>query len=264
MNLKRIGPYDFVCSIGHTCATAVYLKRHALRTCSSPLDWVGAGPNGFLVHTGVITEGFSHFLRKESLRLGANHLVEGSDDMNHDYYTDAATGMQVIHDFPIGVSFEQAYPEIRAKYDRRIQRFYATIESSRRVLMVFQTAQDHVSDDEIASRLTEIRRRFPKTAVDLLFIESVSGMDGIVQTEPVAGAWHLKGWFYKPEIDRVMGDLKLCDQVYSSILGKGQAWRKLRPKLCKALVRALVSFVPGKVRRHDLREALLRKMRADI
>ena len=264
MKLKKIGPYDFVCSIGHYCATAVYLKRHALRTVSSPLDWVGSGPNGFAVHTGVIVDGFARFLRKESLRLGVNHLIEGSDDMHHDYYTDLATGMKVIHDFPRGVPFEQAYPEVRAKYDRRIRRFYAAIESSRRTLLVFQTSQDHVSDDEIARRLAEIRCRFPETSVDLLVLESVTGMEEIVLSEPLPGAWHLKGWFYKPGIDRVLGDRELCDRVYSRIRCKGRLWRKLRPKLCRALARAMVVCVPGKGRRRAIRESLLQRMGVKI
>lgn len=208
--------YGFICSIGHFCATAMYLNRHKLRTLSSPLDWVGMGPDGLNMHVSLICNDFSGFLRQDSLEPWP--VVKGADDdLKHDYYVDRNTGMYIYHDFPAGISLSESYPDVWTKYERRISRFYDTIIAAHRTLMVFHTRTEHPSIDSIRNAIDRIRNKFPGKQIDLLVIENVDMRTESVLREVSDGAYLAQGWFHRPEIHLAMGNIDLCDEIYSQI-----------------------------------------------
>lgn len=247
----KLPKYDFVCSIGHYCATAMYLKRHHLRQMSGPLDWVGRGENGFETHLRLISTDFEGFLRKEALVVYRNQHLAGVDDMKHDYYLDSGTGMYVFHDFPSGVPLDESYPEVRRKYDRRIARFYATVKASKRTLFVYHTRDERLDVRTIVERMADVRRRFAGSNVDLLVIETVSGTDGFVMDELSPGIYHVKAGLFEHPDSRVLGNLALGDRIYSLIRCRGLWWNRLRPKILKPLIRFRVAFVFGREARRE-------------
>lgn len=115
--------YDLVCSIGSDCGCAGHLVRNRLRRASYPLDWVGTWYNGIVGVAHLVESDFSGFLQLENLRREPNPPRAAQDDHDHDYYHDVGLRIDTAHDFPVDVSLEEAYPDVRVKYDRRICRF---------------------------------------------------------------------------------------------------------------------------------------------
>ena len=246
----KLPKYDFVCSVGHYCATAMYLRRHYLRRMSGPLDWVGRGVNGFETHMTLVCSDFKGFLQKESLVVRQNRRHPEIDDLTHDYYLDNGTGMYVFHDFPSGIPLDESYPEVRRKYDRRIDRFYATVRSSKRTLFVYHTRDERLEDDVIVKRMDDVRKRFAGSDVDLLVVENVAGMDGFVLNELAPGVYHVRAGLFEHPDDRVMGNFALGDRIYSLIRCRGARWNRLRPKVLKPLIRLRTAFVIDREARH--------------
>lgn len=231
--------YGYVCSIGHYCATAMYLQRHFLRDCSSPLDWVGMGPNGLSTSIGLIGSHFRGFLSVDNLPPLVNRRIAGSDDLAHDYYLDTATQMMVIHDFPAGVPLKESYPAVRDKYDRRIGRMLGRLRTTEHSLLVYQTKIERLEDETIVACAQQLRNHFGGRGVDLLVIEHVEGSAGVSVTTPATGVWHFRGPFFRQDIHPVLGDIALCNGVYSQIRCRGKSWRVMAEKARGLFARVL-------------------------
>ncbi|MBO7721989.1 MAG: hypothetical protein J6T01_06250 [Kiritimatiellae bacterium] len=253
MKVKFRTRYDRVCSIGHYCATAMYMRRHFLRSASGPLDWMAGSPRGLALNVSLVCGGFEGFLRKDRLRPMENLKTE-SDDLDHDYYMDEGTGMASYHDFPAGVPLEQSYAKVREKYDRRIARFYATVPTGR-TLLVFHTKCEPPTEAETVAAAEKLRGRLG-SGVDLLVIENVDSVAEAQFTEPAPGVYLARGRFHRPEKDRVLGDRELCDRVYGAIRCKGRLSRRLRAWYLKTLAKAASAFVIGGERRRAVRARL--------
>lgn len=249
--------YDRVIGFGQYCATAMYLQRHFLRTFSSPLDWLWGGDLPLTGYVDLIVSGFRGFLQKENLEpLGKMGVVY--DDLRHDYYRDRGTRLISMHDFATSVPFDRSFAEERAKYDRRIARFLASVRTGR-VLLVYQTRIDHPDDAAVADGLRRLRDRFGNPAIDLLVIEHVEGSAGLSETEPVVGARHVRGPVYNAALDALLGDWRLCDSVYGAIRCRGRTMRRCRCVLVKQAVRlaGFLHFDPAA--RKAARERLRRR-----
>lgn len=112
------GNYDAIFSLGDLCLASIQLKKNNLRPYSGVLDWMGS-PQLSDVNR-LLMNNFIGFMELENLSLvgDANEeMLLVSDNVyhilsNHDFskahntYTHLAT-----------------YPEVKQKFDRRIQRF---------------------------------------------------------------------------------------------------------------------------------------------
>ncbi|WP_068777902.1 DUF1796 family putative cysteine peptidase [Paenibacillus sp. GM2] len=125
------GQYQAVFSLGDNCLPAIQLERNGLRPYSGPLDWLAipqlSDLNRLLLNRFAGFMDLSHLkvLSKVSDRL---FLVEESFYqlyLNHDFFTHNNTETQLI-----------AYPEVKAKYDRRVNRFLEKIATCQRILFV--------------------------------------------------------------------------------------------------------------------------------
>lgn len=254
--------YDRVIGIGQYCATAMYMQRHFLRTFSSPLDWLWGGDLPLTGYVELIVSGFRGFLLKENLEpMGKMGVVY--DDLRHDYYRDRGTRLVSMHDFTAGVPFDRSFAQERAKYDRRISRFLSVVRTGH-VLLVYQTRVDHPDDVAVADGLRRLRETFGNPAIDLLVIEHVEGGAGLSETEPAAGARHVRGPVYNAALDAVLGDRRLCDSIYGAIRCRGRTMRRCRCAVAKQIVRltGLLHFDPEarKAARERMRERMSRWM----
>lgn len=125
------GKYQAVFSLGNNCLPAIQLERNGLRPYSGPLDWLAfkqiADLNRMLLNR---FEGFMDYdhLRVESRVSERLFLVEDNYYhlyFNHDFFTHNNTETQLL-----------AYPEVKAKYDRRVNRFLEKISTSKLTLFV--------------------------------------------------------------------------------------------------------------------------------
>jgi len=249
--MRRV-TYDFVCSVGHYCAAAMYLRRHDLRSMSGPLDWVGMEPDGLAVSLRLLGDGFRGFLERSTLKPLPDRARYG--DGVHDCYLDEGTGMLVYHDFPCGVPFDEAYAAVRAKYDRRVARLHRKLKACRRALLVFQTITEHPDVSQGAPALERLRARYPKTQIDLLVIEHVEGLAEVEESCPVSGVRHFRGPFHRPEVHKVLGDIALCDRIYAGIRCRGATSVRLRHRFERFLSRLLaLPHVRGRARHEAAR-----------
>ncbi len=164
--------YEVIFSIGSACLCSQMLRRSGLQFCSYPFDWLfGCDFSGRI---DILISGFKDFLNKEDLHFTGKC---NSDERNPcDVYRNDKTGITFNHDFAQGVPFDVAYPAIKAKYDRRINRLLNNIDNHKDILIVFTEtpSQDHttdvISDDVLISGYDKIIQRFPNKNIDLLYI----------------------------------------------------------------------------------------------
>ncbi|MGZ7440769.1 DUF1796 family putative cysteine peptidase [Paenibacillus sp. TH7-28] len=125
------GSYDAIFSLGDLCLSALQLEKNNLRPYAGVFDWV-ASPNLDDVCRLIATR-FKGFMELENLRVG------GVTDTGMIWVTDDANSIISSHDFEASkntVADLADYPEVRAKYDRRIERFLNKLAMSRRILFV--------------------------------------------------------------------------------------------------------------------------------
>lgn len=175
--------YDLAFSLGFSCGTSIALRAAGLQYMSCPLDWVGSP--GVVASAKAIAADFSGWLEKDDLRL--YDIRRGA--LNKHVYLNARTGFGFPHDFSSFVGFDEAYPEVRAKYDRRIARFYDIAGKAKRLLAVY--VEFPVKGPTPISELEEARRilsaRFSGAGVDILcFHEGVGRLEPAVR-EPSPG-----------------------------------------------------------------------------
>lgn len=243
--------YDFVCSIGHYCATAHFLRRHFLRRMSGPLDWNAQDSgHGLELVTNLICSDFAGFLEKESLQL-LDHSVSPMNDADCDYYRDTKSKVVFYHDFPRGASLDDVYAGVKNKYDRRIAKFYASVRESKKTLLVFHTRSDHPSDSEMSTALKNLRAKLGDH-IDLLVIENVPDLT-VPEVRTLAdGLISVRCWFFRPEIHWIYGDLALTDSIYSAIPMRG----KFRQRLRHIVLRILASLHFSRAKRQAARRRL--------
>ena len=122
--------YDFILGLGRACSCSQTLRAAGLQLLSLPFDWIGwAYERDLPYRAELLCDDFTDWIRKEDLAFIRS---EGPLDR----YLDRRTQTMIYHDFPKGVPFDEQYPRVIAKYERRIKRMYRLIESSKRVLLV--------------------------------------------------------------------------------------------------------------------------------
>ncbi|MDU0073184.1 MULTISPECIES: DUF1796 family putative cysteine peptidase [Bacillus] len=148
MNLNQIkGNYNAIFGLGHLCLTGLQLRKNNLRPFAGPLDWVGTPYLSDL--TRMLKDRFSHFLEPHNLRVtGYSTGVDTPDRyilVRDDYYC-----VDSAHDFKADKNTMEdlvTYPEVKAKFKRRINRFLDKMETADRILFVrtsgtFKEAQE--------------------------------------------------------------------------------------------------------------------------
>jgi hypothetical protein len=132
MNLEDIkGTYDAIFSLGDLCLASIQLRKNNLRPFAGVLDWMGS-PSLSNVNR-LLRNRFVGFMDLPNLRIigyANEKFICVSDDAyhivsNHDFEADKNT-----------LSHLATYPEVKEKFDRRIQRFLEKIATSQRVLFV--------------------------------------------------------------------------------------------------------------------------------
>ena len=177
--------FDFVCSLGSSCLCATALRDAGLRFSSGPFDWLYGPPLKNRVDT--VVGDFAGWFESEDFEFVGN-----PEKFEHDSYANRRTGYTFPHEFDLGRPFAESYPGVRAKYDRRIARFYERIRASRRVLFVWlenPLVDDRPSDDEVAASHKALSEKFPGVQVELLVVDRApddAGVHGLVRHD---GYW---------------------------------------------------------------------------
>ena len=141
-----------IISLGTNCQVAWYSRELGLRDFAYPFDWC---ISPFDTVYSLINNNFENFFLKEHLIQDTDHSVK-----------DTLYNMRFLHDFPaqhggstgdannthywgvLSADYMEAYETIKQKYQRRIERFYRTISSGKKVYFVriFDTTKQQAID----------------------------------------------------------------------------------------------------------------------
>ncbi|MGZ9586824.1 DUF1796 family putative cysteine peptidase [Paenibacillus marinisediminis] len=136
------GDYDGIFSLGDLCLASIQLQKNNLRPYSGVLDWMGS-PQLSDVNR-LLMNRFEGFMELQNLRVvgdATEEMLLVSDDVyhilsNHDFSKKQNTYTHL-----------DTYPEVKQKFERRIDRFLEKANSCKRILFVrtegnFQDAYD--------------------------------------------------------------------------------------------------------------------------
>lgn len=168
--------YDLAFGLGAACSCTQLLRKAGLQRLSFPFDWVGpilgteAYTKDVIRRTSYICNDFDGWIRKDDFRTrGENdgdHLTSGMID-----YVNTRFELLFIHDFPRLMPFEQSFPTIQIKYQRRIERFLGLLRQSQRILVLRVERPDlefttPVQDFETARRM--LQDKYPGKQFDFI------------------------------------------------------------------------------------------------
>lgn len=250
---SRKNSYDVIYSLGGNCSTAGFLNKHFLRVTSGPFDWWAMQrlcQENFDWRIRLICTHFEGFMRKEDMERVP--LPEGApEDKLFDNYCDHfGPGFYFPHDFPAGVPFEEAYAEVKEKYDRRIARFYRKIQESERVLLVWMNiCQIGFDADRIKCLCEEACRALGKT-VDFLLIwqdDSMSRDQAPVKQELAPNITLWRANIYRASTGKVaeyMGAPELVDPILSAYSLRGAERAAFMARARLLFGRFLCCFIP--------------------
>lgn len=185
--------FDFICSFGSTCLGAMSLRDAGLRLASFPFDWMRGIP--FAKRAELVANDFAGWFEAKDLEY-----LELKEKHVHDSYRNRATGAVFPHDFPHGVPFEEAYPEARGKYDRRIARLYDCVRRSKRVLFVWVECpmeKDSPADAEVVAARALLLAKFPGVDIEFLVIDRAPDDEATAAPVRGDGFWRISCGFRK-------------------------------------------------------------------
>ena len=186
--------YDFIFSLGASCAVSQSLRDAGLQFASFPFDWIGSP--GLLRSVDMVESRFGGWFEKGDLKLWDVRHEEGAVQR---VYKNVRTGFGFPHEFTNAFTFEAGYEKTREKYLRRIDRFYRAVGSASRALGVYLelAPRPRLPDEALAEAHGRLSAQFPDTSLDLLYfcedpahrdVRVVSESDGVT----VAGAHYAK------------------------------------------------------------------------
>ena len=130
--------YDLILPLGLACSSSQTVREANLQLLSFPYDWVRPmfTDQDRLAHeirerAEFLCNGFADWLRPEDFQF--QHPLQMT---RKDLYVNPRLNLVFNHDFPTGVPFETAFPDVRAKYRRRAGRLTALLRRARSVLIV--------------------------------------------------------------------------------------------------------------------------------
>lgn len=169
----EIKEYDFIFSLGEACFTATLLKGYFLRTQSSPFDWVYGVT--FEEKMQIFLNDFENYFNKEDLEF---FCEPSEDNKNFTIYKNKRTGLIFNHDFSFSPSkprFEDLYPSVKRKHDKRIKRTLETIRNSKNVLILYvdlpETKRGVHDWELLESYMERVNKKYPDTHIDILYIK---------------------------------------------------------------------------------------------
>lgn len=220
-NTKR--SYDAIISLGETCATSMCLRYLHLQDYSWPFDWSGAwssdlaGTCGFLGKVNLIADGFSNAFDREDL-FESNLAIPSP----HRFVRNSKTGLQYHHDFPWNETVDEYYHIFKAKYERRVKRFYDRISNGDRVLFVFIARWGGVlSFEEILEGYNILCKTFNKTHIELLIFQRNDVLD-VFSTKHINLSSNIRYILYNDSpttSDLVIGNLVVLRREIMRFLG---------------------------------------------
>ena len=231
--------YDFVFSIGENCATAMYLKSCCLRDASYPFDWLAGMPIPKRIE--LILSGFSRFMEKEDFvqesfyPFGMDRETGTPETTYRNTYTD----LLFVHDFKEPIPFDEAYPKVKEKYERRINRLLKKLQDSQRILLVGRQWHSTFDVQAIVEAHEKLVRAYPGKIINILILQNdmtKRHAEYIPVSEHALLVKHaLHGKRFKGNIPNNM-------EIFTRIKMPNLFWRRLRHRVLQKIIRVLATL----------------------
>ena len=159
--------YDLALPLGYCCALSQSMRIVGLQYASLPLDWVGIVSLKHAVQ--LIIDDFQNWFARDLLELWEVRICGGHVSR---VYRNRKNGVGFIHEFSNGHPIEKYYEEERAKYERRIQRFYKLMASVKSVFVAYleYPNQERLSDAELITARDALQAKFPNVQIDFAYL----------------------------------------------------------------------------------------------
>jgi hypothetical protein len=159
--------YDLIISLGRECSCTNLLRAADMQERSYPFDWLTSSSFSFDTRILLLVNGFKDFFRKEDFSMIENHTFS---ETNCNSYKNNKTGLYFRHDFLSTLCFDDAFDEVKEKYERRIKRLYDKIDESRKVLFVWFDQGFIPTDQQLLDAYMLLSRKFSKQEISFLII----------------------------------------------------------------------------------------------
>jgi len=159
--------YDFIFSLGASCAVTMSLRDAGLQFASWPLDWTGSP--GLMQSCAAVECGFENWFEREDLMLWD---VRHEDGGIQRVYRNMRTRFGFPHEFTNAHPIEREFEKAHEKYRRRIARLDETLRSARRVLAIYLEVATRLPQDLETVRLCRRRlaAKYPDSRIDLMYV----------------------------------------------------------------------------------------------
>lgn len=169
--------YDLAFGIGEACSCTQTLRKSNLQIASYPFDWLYG--SDFIGRCKILASKFDRFIEKTDLEF-AHEERSFKCLAYHNKYNDITFN----HDFLKNLNFEEAYKQVKEKYNRRIKRLLEQIKNSSEILIVYietpTTNHEEIDNKTIIEGYNIIKSAFSKN-IDLLYISNNKNKQEIVK-----------------------------------------------------------------------------------
>ncbi len=241
--------YDIIIPFGYRCFSTMKLRSAKMQFESFPFDWLMHGKLETVVK--IVGEHFSNFLQRKNLQP-----LNGNDFHEH---LDQSNGIIFMHDFENN-NTDACFPKVRARYDRRIARFYERIEESGKVLLLHYSDYD-ISDERLIELHQQLCSNFPGKEINLAYVyisnDETKGWDyRDLSKHLVKCRISQMGEMYElsPEDKRFLKTIGLTLSSRLKFFLPDLRYKIRRFIFSKKVIGKLCWFVPGKQRRNKLRD----------
>lgn len=142
--------YQHVISLGHFCAVASELERLGYRDASLPFDWL-ITPIESVIY--MIETNFHDFLVLDNLKR---------DDKRKYIIKDTKYNIAFYHDYKPNQAIETQHDFVKAKYDRRIKRFYDYITEKTLFIRYIESKKEYEYICENYNHIMSVLQKYNK------------------------------------------------------------------------------------------------------
>ncbi len=249
--------YDIVYSLGTDCACSMYMLRHHLRSKSGPFDWLTHA--SFKTRMELILNEFQDFINLEDLRFLPKDEKMFNDE-KCDYYENTRNSFYYYHDFPKDIPLSSSYTEVRAKYDRRIERFLNDITENDNVLLLWLAHNQKVDNQMAQDFCAQLRQKYNSNLNFLIIEHDETKTNGEIEEltlTPYLTKYKLyTAAFDENHIPLTLGNIQNCNKIFSKIKCQGKTTRWLKQKLKKYLIKTICIFIPYRPWRKKIKSTL--------
>jgi len=247
--------FDLAVSIGEDCACSSYLRRFVLQEYSYPFDWLTK--SDFNSRIELLLNDFKGFLNKEDL-----YEIKKPENLNSDkhcrYYADKKYDFYYFHDFAADKPFNEAYNEVKEKYERRITRMYERIKAADKVLFIWRArGKTAIEEQIIKESYNRLSEKFGADKIYLLIMEYSEKEENIFLcgSHVLVSKNDYMSYTASSAKAEVLGNIKNNNKIFSQIYKKRKPSWILKYIIFK-IQKFLIGLIPVKSVRQKMREEL--------